>query len=127
MGSSLAPPKDEIFRFDPWWINMFENPSLVQFDHRILGITSYSAVMALFLASLRAGWKEALPLATRRALYFAALAANVQVLLGIGTLLYLVPVELAASHQAGSVVLLSALLAMGVTVRRPGIVKRMLG
>lgn len=126
MGGSLAPPKEEIFRFDPWWINVFENPSLVQFDHRLLGVTSYSAVMALFLASLRARWKEALPLATRQALYFTAFAANVQVLLGISTLLYLVPVELAASHQAGSVILLSALLAMGVTLRRTGVVKRVL-
>jgi len=122
MGNSLAPPKSELFLFEPWWRNVFENPSLVQFDHRLMGTTTYTTVMALCLASLR----TTLPAATRRALYLSALAANVQVLLGISTLLYLVPVELAASHQAGSVLLLTALLAMGVTMRRPGLVGQVL-
>jgi len=43
----------------------------------------------------------------------------VQVLLGISTLLYLVPVPLAAAHQAGSVALLSAMIHVLVTLRRP--------
>jgi len=115
MGESIAPPRAELFTFEPWWRNIFENPSLVQFDHRFMGTLSYSTVMTISLASLRSN----LPAATRRALNFTVLAANLQVLLGISTLLYLVPTELAASHQAGSVLLLTALLAMGVTMRRP--------
>lgn len=46
--------------------------------------------------------------------------ANIQVLLGISTLLYLVPVPLAAAHQAGSVVLLSTMVALLASLRRPG-------
>lgn len=46
--------------------------------------------------------------------------ANVQVLLGISTLLYLVPIPLAAAHQAGSVMLLSAMLHVLITLRTPG-------
>jgi len=46
--------------------------------------------------------------------------ANVQVLLGISTLLYLVPVPLAAAHQAGSVALLTAALHVLLALRRPG-------
>ena len=49
-----------------------------------------------------------------------AAAAVAQVTLGITTLLYLVPVPLAASHQAGSVVLLTCLLGLASTLRRPG-------
>ena len=45
--------------------------------------------------------------------------ANIQVLLGISTLLYLVPVPLAAAHQAGSVLLLSAMIHVLITLRRP--------
>jgi len=43
-----------------------------------------------------------------------------QVALGISTLLYLVPTHLAATHQAGSLVLLSLVLAAGASLRRPG-------
>lgn len=49
-----------------------------------------------------------------------ALAAVGQVTLGITTLLYLVPIPLAASHQAGSVVLLTTLLGLLGTLRKPG-------
>jgi cytochrome c oxidase assembly protein subunit 15 len=50
--------------------------------------------------------------------------ANVQVALGISTLLYLVPVPLAAAHQAGSVMLLSAMVHLLITMRRPGAAAR---
>lgn len=46
--------------------------------------------------------------------------ANIQVALGISTLLFLVPVPLAAAHQAGSVMLLSAMMHLLITLRRPG-------
>jgi heme a synthase len=49
---------------------------------------------------------------------------NVQVMLGISTLLYLVPVPLAAAHQAGSVALLSIMVYLLTTLRRPGVAAR---
>jgi cytochrome c oxidase assembly protein subunit 15 len=45
MGGRLAPPADELFdlayakstdKSDLWWRNIFENPTTVQFDHRVL-------------------------------------------------------------------------------------------
>ena len=45
MGGRLAPPLDELLssRYaknadgsDIWWRNIFENPTTVQFDHRVL-------------------------------------------------------------------------------------------
>jgi cytochrome c oxidase assembly protein subunit 15 len=50
--------------------------------------------------------------------------ANLQVLLGISTLIYLVPVPLAAAHQAGSVALLSAMVHLLITLRRPSMAAR---
>jgi cytochrome c oxidase assembly protein subunit 15 len=61
-----------------------------------------------------------IPLATKRLSNLTAAAAIGQVTMGITTLLYLVPVPLAAMHQAGSVVLLTCLMALGGTLKRPG-------
>jgi cytochrome c oxidase assembly protein subunit 15 len=45
MGGRLAPPADELFspeyaknldKSDKLWRNLFENPTTVQFDHRLL-------------------------------------------------------------------------------------------
>lgn len=44
---------------------------------------------------------------------------NIQAVLGIATLLYLVPVPLAATHQAGSVMLLTTLVALVTSLRKP--------
>jgi cytochrome c oxidase assembly protein subunit 15 len=45
---------------------------------------------------------------------------NIQVLLGISTLLYIVPVPLAAAHQAGSVALLTTMVTLLASLRTPG-------
>lgn len=62
-----------------------------------------------------------MPPMTRMAVAAAFAMANLQVFLGISTLLYLVPVPLAAAHQAGSVMLLSAMMHVLVTLRKPGL------
>ncbi|KAH8986373.1 hypothetical protein EDB92DRAFT_1880048 [Lactarius akahatsu] len=46
--------------------------------------------------------------------------ANVQAVLGKSSLAYLMPVPLAATHQAGSVGLLSAVFHVFLSLRRPG-------
>ena len=68
--------------------------------------------------------RAALPPLTRMAMMAAFVMANVQVALGITTLLYLVPVPLAAAHQAGSVMLLSAMVHLLITMRAPGVASR---
>jgi len=50
--------------------------------------------------------------------------ANAQAARGISTLLYLMPVPLAATHQAVSVALLSAVLHVLLVLRRPGAAAR---
>ncbi|KZT26888.1 cytochrome oxidase assembly [Neolentinus lepideus HHB14362 ss-1] len=133
MGGRLAPPANELFDpayakdpsgSDIWWRNIFENPTTVQFDHRLLATTTYFATAALYLASRRPAYQTILtPMAKR----FAAVAfgvANIQVILGISTLLYLVPVSLAACHQAGSVALLTSMIHLLVALRRPGAAAR---
>lgn len=125
MGGRIAPPVDELFNrdyckssdgLDLWWRNIFENPTTVQFDHRVLAITTYFGIGWLWLRSR----KPTVPVATRRAITAAFGMANIQALLGITTLWYLVPIPLAASHQAGSVLLLSAMIHALLTFKKPG-------
>ncbi|EJT97700.1 COX15-CtaA-domain-containing protein [Dacryopinax primogenitus] len=143
MGGRLIPPGEELVRpefsqvrikhtrkdsngaqsvhieeLDQPWRNIFENPTTVQFDHRALAVTAYVAVGALHFLALR--FRKVLPLHARRLAGWSFGFANLQVALGISTLIYLVPVELAAAHQAGSVCLLTALLALMAVLRRPG-------
>jgi len=130
MGEHFVPPVAELFSpayakksdgSDSWWRNVFENPTTVQFDHRVLATTTYISALALFAQTLRPSLQILLPPITRRAAAVAFALANVQVLLGISTLIYLVPVPLAAAHQAGSVVLLGSMVYLLGTLRRPGV------
>jgi cytochrome c oxidase assembly protein subunit 15 len=88
----------------PFVRNWFENVAAVQFDHRILAMTTVAGVIALWLAGRRA----ALPRPARLALRALLAAALLQLALGVSTLLLVVPIPLAAAHQAGAVLLLTA-------------------
>ncbi|KAL0070960.1 Cytochrome c oxidase assembly protein cox15 [Marasmius tenuissimus] len=126
MGGRFAPPKDELMSAayaksadgsDKWWRNLFENPVTVQFDHRVLAMTSYLGVSLLFLRAR--GLRHVLPPTTMKSMNIALAMVNIQFLLGITTLLHLVPVPLAAAHQAGSVALLTAMIHVLISLRRP--------
>ena len=98
-----------VLELTPLWRNAFENTATVQFDHRVMALCSTGAVaLTLGLARGRgpALW-QALPSDTR--LWVGGMGAMVaaQVSLGVSTLLLYVPLELAAAHQFGSLVLLS--------------------
>ncbi|XP_058507446.1 cytochrome c oxidase assembly protein COX15 homolog [Solea solea] len=101
MGERWIP--DDLLAFSPKLKNIFENPTTVQFDHRILGISSVTAITGLYLFSRR----MVLPRRAKVAISLLATMAYAQVALGISTLLLYVPTSLAATHQSGSVALLS--------------------
>uniref|UniRef100_A0A9L0K6Z7 Cytochrome c oxidase assembly homolog COX15 n=1 Tax=Equus asinus TaxID=9793 RepID=A0A9L0K6Z7_EQUAS len=112
MGESWIP--EDLFTFSPILRNVFENPTMVQFDHRILGITSVTAITALYFLSRR------IPLPRRTKVAAATLLAlaYTQAGLGISTLLMYVPTPLAATHQSGSLALLSVALWLMNELRR---------
>jgi len=101
MNGHVVPP--EIFMLDPWWLNFFNNMATVQFNHRLLAL-----LLALLVSWfwLRVGRT---PLPTRAKLASHALLATLalQIALGISTLLLIVPIPLAAAHQATAVALYS--------------------
>jgi heme a synthase len=129
MGNGLAPPASELWdKFysrkadgsDLWWRNMLENPSTVQLDHRILATTTFTAIMALWAYSrFSPKVRAALPKAGKKGVLGVVHLVSLQVILGISTLIYLVPIPLAAAHQAGSLALLTSVLVLGNRVWVP--------
>ncbi len=95
-----------LYGLTPAWTSIFEDITTVQFNHRIFAYLMTVLIVILFLWSLKNTLLPRQKLAT-----FLLLAALVlQVCLGISTLLLIVPVPLAAAHQGGAIVLLTALL-----------------
>lgn len=93
----------DILAFSPALKNFTENPTTVQFNHRLLGTTTLALISGLYLLSRR----RVLPSRAYTAATAVAIMGWLQVALGITTLLTFVPVSLAACHQSGSLVLLS--------------------
>ncbi len=109
MGDYWIPPG--LWALQPVWINLFENPTTVQFNHRLLGLSTLALVLVITWLGLR----HTTTLAQRRALYAVLALAGLQVILGITTLLLHVPVVIGTLHQGGAVLLLSAVLVVGHT------------
>jgi len=104
MEGHIVPPG--YFHLVPWYRNFFANLAAVQFDHRVLAETTFLAIGALWLYARGA----ALTRGQRRALDALLAMAAVQVGLGIATLLLVVPLPLAALHQAGAIGVITAAL-----------------
>jgi len=103
-----------LFAIDPIWRNFFENIITIQFDHRILATLLFLLIVAFWFKARQSSLAPLLQLSTH--LLLAALA--LQITLGISTLLLVVPVALAAAHQGGAVVLLTASLFVSHQLRR---------
>ena len=103
MNGAVIPP--EAVGPEPVWLSPVENRAMIQFLHRWLGVATLVAVLALT-------WRCLADPRTGTVALAAGVAAVVQVCLGVFTLLQMVPIPLAAAHQAGAVVLLTTLLVL---------------
>jgi cytochrome c oxidase assembly protein subunit 15 len=111
MDGKLIP--DEIMLIDPWYANIAYNMATVQFIHR-----SIAMIVALMAVGLWFDVRREPPNPRPRFWSNIVLAAAfLQVALGIGTLLLRVPVNLAALHQAGAVLLFSCAIMLRHTLR----------
>ncbi|CAJ0648172.1 13869_t:CDS:10 [Entrophospora sp. SA101] len=113
MGNNIIPPSSELFSKEysgpdekKIWRNFFDNPTTVQFDHRVLAVTTLTTISSLWFYS------RFVPLTrqARLACNFLLGVGCLQATLGICTLIYMVPISLASTHQAGSLTLLSTAL-----------------
>lgn len=90
----------------PWYLNLFENPLTVQFNHRMLG---YAVVLAALGQLAWLGLRRAPPPLLGSALTLA-LFALLQAALGVWTLLLSVPIALGLAHQAGAIAIFAVAL-----------------
>ena len=112
MGGQVVPPG--YWQVQGFLVNAFENPAAAQFHHRVLAIVTVLAAIAMWFAAVR----RLEPAAVVRAQGRVAVAATLQVALGIATLLLSVPVAVAALHQLVAVALLGTAVLAAHTARR---------
>jgi cytochrome c oxidase assembly protein subunit 15 len=110
MDGALAPPSSVLFSVSPVVENFVDNLALVQLNHRLVAYLVVGLAVGHFLAMAR---RHADAGSTRRAAGLAGLALA-QMVLGIVTLLLVVPLWAGLAHQ----VLAMLLLAMAVVHAR---------
>ncbi|PPQ40167.1 heme A synthase [Rhodopila globiformis] len=101
MDGQLVP--DGWARLQPVLRNLTENVTAVQFDHRLLATATLILVTLMAALGPRIGLPRSISIAL-------AVAVGCQYALGVTTLLLVVPVPVAAMHQAGAVILLTTVL-----------------
>jgi cytochrome c oxidase assembly protein subunit 15 len=114
MGDYWVPPG--ITSMEPLWLNIFENATTVQFDHRVLAVTTF-VLIVWYWVSIR---KTRLPRRASVAVNALMHTATLQVALGISTLVLAVPVFLGALHQAVAMLLFTVALYLVHSLKRVG-------
>lgn len=112
MGDYWVPPG--MFALEPWWRNFFDNMATVQFDHRLLAITTFFVIIVYWSRARSAE----IPARIRKGVNALLHTAVLQVAVGITTLLLVVPVPLAALHQAVAMLLFTVAMYLCHGMRR---------
>lgn len=124
MGDEWIPSED-MWEFEPWYRNFHDSTAMVQFNHRILGISTAASGLGLLALGLSPARAKLVTPQARKGLYAVGLASLGQVTLGITTLLHYAPISLAAAHQVGSIVVFTSgmYLAHSLRYARPAILR----
>ena len=99
MDGGLLP--DDFAALSPFWLNFFENHSMVQFDHRMMAYLTAILVAIFWFRARGAGLHGR----AHKAAQLLGAMVLLQILLGIATLLLVVPISIAVLHQFGAVLL----------------------
>jgi heme a synthase len=100
---AFIPSAGRLFFEEPWWRNLFDNVLTVQFEHRM---TAYLLLAVALWHAIDATRARAAGVVVGGAWWLVA-AVLLQAVLGILTLLNQVPIDLALSHQAVAIVVLT--------------------
>jgi cytochrome c oxidase assembly protein subunit 15 len=114
MGESFFPAG--LYATDPFWLAALEDVVTIQFNHRLLAYLSVGVVGCFAWLTLREGATGKV----RVGIFALVLTLLAQLGLGIATLLYRVPIDLAAMHQGMALVLFASSLYLSHTLRLPG-------
>jgi cytochrome c oxidase assembly protein subunit 15 len=100
---AFIPSAARLFFDQPWWRNLFDNTLTVQFEHRM---TAYALFALAVLHAVDAVRSRADGAVIRGALWLMAVI-TLQATLGILTLLNQAPIDLALTHQAVAIAVLT--------------------
>lgn len=106
---------DAAFMLNPWWLNLFENGAAVQFIHRWIGILLLCVTSAVWIAAIRGDYGRRFTRSSN--ILFITMVS--QVLIGILTLTFIIPLWLATFHQALACILLLAVVNFVFVARGP--------
>jgi cytochrome c oxidase assembly protein subunit 15 len=96
---------DGLFSNYPWYMNIFDNPLTIHFQHR-----TFAYLVSLLALMLWWKLKNDRSASVRMAAHFVLITILGQFTLGVLTIMNMVAIPLAAAHQAGAIVALSAAL-----------------
>lgn len=111
MDGHLIPPLDNLTRVQPFWENFVDNPTLVQFNHRL---GAYLLLAAGFWHAWAARGTAIAPMAR-----MLAALITLQGVLGIVTLLLVVPLWAGLAHQAMAMIVLLVAVIHAMRVQSP--------
>ncbi|HKU06343.1 MAG TPA: COX15/CtaA family protein [Bradyrhizobium sp.] len=100
---AFIPSAERLFFEQPWWRNLFDNVLTVQFEHRMTAYLLLAVALWHAIDALRARAAGAVV----GGAWALAIAVLLQAVLGVLTLLNQVPIDLALSHQAVAIVVLT--------------------
>lgn len=103
---------EAVMQMTPWWLNLTESTATIQFVHRWLAVVLVAAIAVLWWRARRVSrvlaWSSAVLLA----------AVLLQFMMGVLTLVKVVPLGLASAHQGGAcIVLLAAVHVLFLVMR----------
>ena len=104
MGDSFIPPG--LYSLQPFWLSAFEDMLTIQFNHRMFAYLIVGLVCTFAYQALKSDLQGSLKVG----IYCFIGLLFLQVSLGISTLIFYIPVPIAAAHQVCAVALLSASL-----------------
>ncbi|MBR2658136.1 MAG: COX15/CtaA family protein [Loktanella sp.] len=112
MAGGFFPP--DPFSLQPVWRNFFEDAGLVQFMHRMAGYILFAFALVLWWLARKSANRN-----IRAAFNMMMVVMLVQVVLGIFTVIYSAPVELAITHQFVAVILWAVILRVRFVAQYP--------
>lgn len=112
MAGGFLPP--DLFALKPLWRNFFEDDGLVQFMHRMAGYLLFIFGLVVWRRSRSSGNQS-----TRFAFNVVLAVLVLQMVIGIVTVLYSAPWQIAIVHQFGAVVLWSVVVRARFLARYP--------
>lgn len=111
MDGALIPPADHLFKVKPLWENFVDNPTMVQFNHRL---GAYALLAFAIWHAIAARGTEIAKMARMLAVF-----VGLQGVMGVITLLLVVPLWAGLVHQAFAMLVLLVAVIHAMRVQSP--------